>query len=556
MIARANVVPPSDTRAPSATQPPGPSERPHALLAAVVLLTFWPALLGTHVADDIRLLALNPAIRSADIGALLTQPMFGAQGGYWRPLTMLTFFAGDALGGAFGVHAIGLLLHVVNAWAVHALARRFVGASTATWVAALFAVHPVQVESVAWCAAVNDPLWVAATLQAMLAAIRWRENGARGLPWLACLCVFAAMLAKETGAVAIPLVVAAVWLLPSAGAAPGRRHLASLAAAVVATGALWFLLRSLVQREPVGALLLGPSVPAFDEFSPLRAVQVLGAQLWLLCWPWPTICVRSVAPWPDGSWWPVAGAVAAIAGLGWLLLAPLRKELRFAGLLVLAPLVPAALYGRVIGVYPIADRYLYLCVAGFALALAVLSRVGTWGVVRWLPIAVLALASFMATWNWRDAEGLVMHSLAGAPDDPMVLVMAGDLALERAYRGDGGALHDARTLYGRALAEVGETSRGEQARRAEAKARVQLGWCTLLRHKRGDSTPAEVISAFEAATQFAPREPTAWLGLGAANLELGRLDAAEAAFQQVLQIEPGSAPAASGIERVQAARRR
>ena len=62
-------------------------------LAGAALLVFWPVLLGTYVADDLRLLAHNPAVQAGDFGALLVRPMFGTEGGYWRPLTMLALAA-------------------------------------------------------------------------------------------------------------------------------------------------------------------------------------------------------------------------------------------------------------------------------------------------------------------------------------------------------------------------------------------------------------------------------------------------------------------------------
>lgn len=526
-------------------------------LAGAVLLVFWPVLLGTYVADDLRLLAHNPAVQAGDFGALLVRPMFGAEGGYWRPLTMLALWLGNTIGGAFGVHLLALLLHVANMFAVRSLAARFVSDGAAAWTALLFALHPAQVESVGWCAAINDPLWVACALQAMLAAVRWRDAGARGLPWVAAACAFAALGAKEIGGAAIPLALAAVWWVPAPGAAASRGMRGRAAAALAMAGVCWLAIRALVQHEWIGKVLVGANMPALigvDELG--RAAHLFVAQCALLVWPWPQLLTRSVPQAEGAAAWMFPAALVACAVLAWCLRRRIAPAGRLSIALIVVPLLPVLAYTKAIGVYPIADRYLYLPVAGMALALASLLRVERLGLAAWLLPLLLAPFSFAATWMWHDSASLVATSVENSPGDPMVLAMAGDLALDRAFGGDRTAVAEAEAHYRRALAAVGTATRGEQDRRTIGTAKLGLAWCTLLRADRSPGAGDAVIAAFRAAVEAAPQNPMTWVGLGGAHLELRQFEAAEQAFGEALRVAPDNAPARNGLERARAARPR
>jgi hypothetical protein len=522
-------------------------------LAAVAWLSLWPCLLGGYLADDVRLVERNPAVQTGDLRELLMAPMFGVEQGYWRPLTMLTLYGGSRLGGPFGAHLLSLLLHVANACAVHALARRLLPPLPALWVAVLFVVHPVQVESVGWCSAVNDPLWVAGALQAMLAATRWRDAGARGLPWLVGACTLAALLAKETGVAAVPLVLAALAWLPGGAPAPAAPGLWLRAAVALALPVLlWLVGRAVVLDEVFGRVLLGAGVAPVAAWTDLwRLPQLLVLQLGLLVWPVPVLPVRSVTPWP-----PAVALAAAV--LGGLLLAGLwrgRRRLpprvRFALALVLLPVLPTLAYQRVIGVWPIADRYLYLAVTGLGLLLAGVAPLWRRPWLPWLLPLLCAPYSFAATWLWYDMERFTSHAERHAPDDPMVLVMAADHRLGQAFDGDGWARVEAERRYRRALAALGPDPVGVQPRSSLAAAQLGLAWCQLLRREVGAEAEAAVIAAFRQAIDTAPHNARAWVGLGIAHGELRQFDAAAAAFREALRLDPHSVDAQRGLARLQ-----
>ncbi|MCR9243511.1 MAG: hypothetical protein NXI31_00660 [bacterium] len=521
------------------------------LIPVALVLVFWPALLGDYVGDDHRLIANNVALREHDFAAMLTQPLFGIEVGYWRPVTVLGFWLGYTLAGAFGVHLLALLAHVAATFFVQKIAGRFVAPAMARWIALVFALHPVQVESLTWCAALNDGLWSLAALGAMLAAARWRDS--RG--WWALLAVgswcLLALLAKETGAVAIPLALAAAAWLPGTSGAIPRFRWWPLLTLLTMVFAAWLAARAWVLSEPLGIVLSGLGENRCD-FDPARATSILHGQLVLLVWPFPLIPLR--IPAPVG-----AVVVSLMIALGIAACAAIwrrRTSSRwlFGLVVVLLPIAPVALHHETIGLYPIADRYLYLSVAGFALLVGSLPMPGpAW--LRWILLGAMAVGSFRGSFLRQDDDTLAVHSLEYLPQDPAILVMAADARLGAAFDGDPFALLRCERLYRRALARIETADEREQRKRTRATAQLGLAWCRLLRWSaadRAEKPPAsEVLDAFRAAIECDPRDPAAWAGLGVASGELGRIKAARAAFEHALELEPHNAAARRGLRRLE-----
>jgi protein O-mannosyl-transferase len=527
------------------------------LLAAAVVLTFWPALAGGWLADDIRLLEHDARLRSGDFAAFVTQPLFGVDHGYWRPLTMVALFVGTSLGGAFGVHALALALHLANCFAVRMLAAKVLPPVPALWVAFVFALHPVQVESVAWCSAINDPLWVACALQAMLAASRWRERGQRR--WLVAIgaWLLAALAAKETGAMALPLAIAATAWLPADVPTRERRRpvMATTLVALIAFVA-WLAARAAMQTERLGEVLTGAGSPPLDVIASARnAAWVFMNHVALLLAPWPLSPMRPLVLLETPANLLLSLGCVAVVGLLCHWRRHVTPHVRLAGALLVLPLLPPLLYQQAIGAYLVADRYVYLTVAGLAVALALglarNERAWRRPWLPWLVPVVLAPTSFAATWHWRDLESFTNHVVHCAPDDPLTLVMAADYRLSRAFDGDPWALAAATDLYRRTLAELADAPAGTQQRRAQATAQLGAAWCTLLQ-RGAPLTAAEAIGAFRSAVEAAPDNPAAWVGLGVAHATWHQGEAARTAFAMALRLDPRCAGARRGIEELQA----
>lgn len=128
--------------------------------------------------------------------------------GMYAPVTWLGYSIAYALGkdSSFWYHLLSALVHAVNVWLVFRLFRRLdFSVTVATVVAVFFAIHPVQVEAVAWIAAFSTPLFAMFSLLAMNFYVEHtRQDGFRQNYWLALAMFLLACLSKSA-AVTLPL---------------------------------------------------------------------------------------------------------------------------------------------------------------------------------------------------------------------------------------------------------------------------------------------------------------------------------------------------------------
>lgn len=520
------------------------------LLALAAALVGMPALFGDYVYDDLELIARRPAVLDFDLPALLGNPHFTGDAGYWRPLTMLLLAAGHHLGGPLAIHAAALALHTGNTLLVFGLARRALPQPAAAAAAAgWFAVHPLQAEALAWCAAINDPLWVAGALLACRAALRWRDAGASGTPWRAAAWFGGALLAKEN-ALVTPLLVAAAWRhLPAAAAVPsnaGRR----LAAALATVGCAWWLLRTLVFGSPTAGLL-GGATPAFSAWRQLSAPAELAVRhLGLLVWPWPLSPFRPFAgEVTPGQALAFLGAAAALAVVLLRCWRHASAHVRLCFAFLLLPWSPVLVRWASLGAYPLADRYLYLALAGQGLGFGLATA--RWRRAPWLLLPMLGVATALQTRVWHDQASLVQHGLTAHPVDANLQVMAGDLALQQAQRGEPTARERARRHYQQALT-LAQADTGPTAHRAEPGALLGLAFCLWLDEPAWrPSGGRTLVEAFNRAVAADPTRAAAHIGLGIARAATGDAHAAERAFREALRLDPHSSEAWCNLGRLQ-----
>ena len=186
------------------------------LLVGATLTVYLPAARGGYVWDDKLHLLDNPVLKS---GGLARAWVPGTYINYW-PLTFSTYWLEDKLWGVanpMGFHLVNILLHVGCALLIwHVLQRVFsVRANTPTseWGAlvgaAIFALHPVNVESVAWVAQLKNVLSLFLTLSALWLYLHHERSG-RWQPYVLAVCLFAlSTLAKGMG-VTLPVVLLAL----------------------------------------------------------------------------------------------------------------------------------------------------------------------------------------------------------------------------------------------------------------------------------------------------------------------------------------------------------
>src|SRR5688572_2220551 len=268
-----------------------PWRRPQVLVALLALAASAASLANGFVYDDIPIVMQNPLVHHAEmVGQIWTTPYWPA-GLLYRPLTMQGFALQWAAGAGSPIvfHATSVLLMVLLALLFWRLARRILPEAPAFLGSALFAVHPVHVESVANAVGQAELLATALTLLALERYLAWRVGGPLGAPRRAALAVLTllAILSKETGFV-IPALLLGAEVLLVAPRGPWRTRLGVLAPVLVLQGAavvVAVLARIIVLGPTPGA---GPAV-ALQGLRPGERVAGMLAVVpeWarLLLWP-------------------------------------------------------------------------------------------------------------------------------------------------------------------------------------------------------------------------------------------------------------------------------
>ena len=466
-----------------------------AVLGGLVVAAYFPAFLAGFVWDD-RIFTGTPLVRDwSGLWRIWFSPAEIENEAHYWPLLYTTFWLEHKLWGyaPAGYHAVNVLLHLANTLLLWRLAGRL--AIPGAWfVAAVFAVHPLHVESVAWVIERKDLLSGLCYLAAFSAWVRFTEETrprrARRHYLLALGLFVLAMLGKSI-AVTLPaaLLIRQWW---KAGRVTGAELLAlapffalglAVAAADVAFSAF---------REP---LSLGYSMAE----RALIAAQALWFYAGKLLWPADLIVIYphwEVSAADPLAWGWVAASAAAAAAL-WLLRrrigrGPLAGALFFA--VTLSPVLGFVDYGYMQFSF-VADRYQYLAGIG---VMAVLTGAAAHGAGR-LP------------GGWRKGAA------GGAA---AVLVLLGTLTWRQAdlYR-------DGVTFFGHIVAH-NPTAREAHRNLGEALT-TQGRW-------------EEALAAFRIAEELAPEDPREHSNIGAALIMLDRLDEAEEPLRHALALDPRS----------------
>jgi hypothetical protein len=242
---------------------------PGVIVAATFLL-FAGTISFDFVFDDRLQILQNPYILSwRFLPHYFTSNVWSFRPGmvsnYYRPLFFVWLRLNEALFGLqpAGWHLTSVLMHLLVTLEVYLVGERLLpDRRVAAVAAALFAVHPVHTESVAWVSGITDPLMAALMLASLLAYFRFRDGGAERRLWFAASLILYALatLTKET-ALIFPIVIFAYeWIFGQANGnrEPGQKTFERLrpcfvrATAYVVTSAAYLVLR----RRALGAFSL------------------------------------------------------------------------------------------------------------------------------------------------------------------------------------------------------------------------------------------------------------------------------------------------------------
>ncbi len=549
------------------------------LLALLTFALYWPLLgHGFCTVDDNQYLTENPHVASGLTWSGVAWAFCSGYAGNWHPLTWISHMLDCQLYGLrpAGHHLTNLLFHVANSVLLLLLLRRMTGALwRSAIVAALFAWHPLHVESVAWAAERKDVLstfFGLLTLHVYVSYVR----APSGRNYLLTLLLFALGLMSKPMLVTLPCVLLLLdfWPLgrigpsecppglgvqqPSAafGSMPPlekRQRAAAVQDAVARCDSLsvdglnsgflpWNAFPRLVcEKIPFFLLTLASSYVTYlvqkagGAVSSLEQIPLLlrlgnaglsyGRYLLKTIWP---AHLAAIYPFPAQlpGWW-VIGTTLLLAGLTmWFVRLARRQPCLIVGWLwYLGTLVPTI--GLVqVGSQAMADRYMYIPSIGlFILGVWCLSDlVDAWPykTTALAALAVFALgacgvAASRQLSYWRDDVTLFRHS--------MDVTGANYIAFECLGRGY--------EVMGREDAALACYAESVSLNPGFADAQYNLGTLLLRQGKLN-----EAVSHFEAALATRPRDSRAHNNLADAFFRLGDLSAATNQYAIAITLTP------------------
>jgi tetratricopeptide (TPR) repeat protein len=528
--------------------------------------------------DDPTYIRENPMVNRGVTLAGLTWAFTTFYAANWHPLTWIAHMIDSQLFGmnAGGHLAVNAIIHTANTLLLFWL---LLGTTRARWpsalVAALFALHPLHVESVAWAAERKDTLSTFFGLFSLIAYARYAEMHSRKWYTWTAVTLALGLLAKPM-LVTWPFVMLLLdyWPLRRLAADENPKEYPRGASHREAATGIWPLLR---EKLPLFALAVASAIMTLIAQSREGAVRTLAHEpialrlsnalvsyaKYLLLTFWPND-LAVYYPFAGIQAWQVIGAAFLLIGTTVLCVSQrrIRPYLMVGWLWFLGTLVP------VIGILQVggqimADRYFYIPSIGLfvALAFGLADVARSWRVTPALSGAIAGgvLLIFATLTNaqiqlWRDSFTLFEHTLAVTPPNLRIEQNLG-MALAVKDRYDEAAAHFEKALqidpnFYDGLMVMGVT-RAHQGRLPEAieyfqaairsqpdapKAHVQLAHA-LWAQKNDQAALEEMLSA----SQFAPKDADIRADLGLALALAGKTPEAIEELHEALRLNPNSA---------------
>jgi tetratricopeptide (TPR) repeat protein len=525
------------------------------LLAAVILTVFWQVEHYQFVNyDDDVYVTDNPHVRTGLQGEAVIWAFTTVHAGFWIPLTWLSYMLDYEFYGLNpgGFHLTNVLLHLVNALLLYLLLSRMTGARwRSAFVAGIFALHPLQVESVAWVTERKDVLSTLFWMLTLVAYLRYVERP-RTTGYLVLLAAFSLGLMAKPMLVTLPFVLFLLdfWPLHRLGpsASPpvtkSKECGKSILPLTPFSPLFW-------EKVPLLVLAATASVLAYFTQEMGGAVRSLGG--------WPLnlrianalvsyVTYLAKAIWPNrlAVFYPYPEAIPLwqAAGAGFLLVAlsilVIRARHRFPYLVVgwlwfLTTLLPVI--GLVqVGLQAMADRFTYVPIIGLTIIVGwgvpdllaqYRSRLVVLAVSATIVLSVLTARSWVQVQHWRNSTVLFEHALQVTQDN---FLAHNNLGAELF---DQGKVHEAIDHYYQAV----------QIRPDYDRAYFNLGNAFA---ELGDIDAARRY--YSKAPSFKPAE--AHNNLGRAFAIQGRLEDAIANYLEALSLKPDLAEAYNNMGNV------
>ncbi len=402
-------------------------------LAAVTLAVYSPVTGFQFVnLDDHAFVTENPHVQAGLTAEGFKWAWSSVVAGNWHPVTMLTHMLDCQL---FGVqpwwpHLVNALLHAANVVLLFGLLKRMTGAFwRSAVVAALFALHPLHVESVAWVSERKDVLstlfWFL-TIWAYLRCVeKWRvDSGQWTVFYGLSLLFFALGLMSKPMLVTVPctLLLLDYWPLERMKTGTSLWRLMAEKIPFLAMSAALCVVTFRIQKH-------GGAMMSLQDFPPMARVGNALASymryIEMMFWPrhLAGLYLIKYDPW---SWWEVALAALLLLAVCGLMLAQCRRRpyLTAGWFWYLGTLVPVI--GLVhVGMQAMADRYTYVPLIGLFVMLAWggWELAGAWRLGRFAPavaaaaLAACAVLTVRQELYWKDSETFNKRILERTPDN-------------------------------------------------------------------------------------------------------------------------------------------
>jgi protein O-mannosyl-transferase len=522
------------------------------ILGVVLLLTFavYANTLGNgFVYDDHHQVQENPYAQSFRyVGKIFASTVWSFQGeegktNYYRPLMTFGYLVSNKAfqGLPYGFHLINILLNCVVVSLVFAVCAALLRDETvALAAAALFALHPIHTEVVAWIAAVTELELAIFYLASFvfflrLSAAEPKQQNAAGL--FALIFFALALLSKEQAMTLAVLATIYEYFYRA------DRDLTSFQIKFSRYGGFWLIgaVYLLFRATVLGGL--APVLKHADVTWPqliLSGFALAGQYVTKLLWPHPLLAFyvfRKSAALSDARFL-LGIAIIALAGILFVFLWRRARMYSFALLWIALTLAPV-LNARWMAMNVFAERYLYLPSVGFCALmagalvwffrrLAVRGPVFRWALATGVAVlGLLATASILArNRDWRDDFTLFTRTLAVEPHAALVRTDLGVLEWEKENHAE------AERQWCLALVDMPDG----------AVAFSNLGLAMLEKQRY-----AEAASYLQKSIVLRPRFAAPHIHLGRVYAAEGNTAGAEAEFRRAVEIYPLSTQARNAL---------
>ncbi len=514
------------------------------LLAVITLALYNPVSRHPFINyDDDRYVSENAHVRAGLTWDSVTWALVSTEEGNWHPLAWISHELDVSMFrlNPAGHHFTSVLLHTLDAILLFLLLVRATGrAGPSLFVAALFAVHPINVESVAWIAERKNVLCAFFFLLTLI-AYGWYARKPCWQRYVVVLATFAAALASKPMAVTLPFVLL-LWdywpLGRPRGADSNSATLPSHSwARLVIEKIPLFVLSAASAVITVYAQRAGGAVRSIAQFSfgvrVENAICAYGMYLWKVIWP---TRLALVYPHPGASLaaWRVAVVFLVLIAITTAVCRLRERRYLLVGWLwFLGTLVPVIGIVQV-GDAAMADRYAYIPLIGIFIMIAfgvadfaaARNIGGVWQVAPSVAVVVfLALLCHRQIGYWESSESVWAHALAITQNN---FIAEDNL---------GGAL----VMAGNAEQAFPHFEAASRINPQDPMSRMNIG-AYLQTHGRLEAAIAQYNGAIE-LTSDAGLRSQAYANLGGAQRALGEDEAARQSFDEALQMNPSQASA-------------